>query len=388
MRVTALAAAGIDHPELRARQYPHELSGGMRQRVLIAIALVAKPELVIADEPTSALDVTVQRQILDNIGNLTRSSGTSVLLVTHDLGVAADRADRILVMSQGQLVEHGVPGQILRTPTHSYTKSLIAAAPSLRATSSSFLRAAPVLPVQRVVSSPASRTAEPDAPSAAPPILLAENLTKDFAVPGAGHQSLRAVDDVSLSIGRGKTLALVGESGSGKTTVARLALRLTTPTSGRILFDGNDISTIRGNQLAVAPGSDATGAPEPVCLAQSADVDRADHRRTVGVVRVARQSGPPTRRRTGRAGGAAGNLAGTSAVGVVGGSAATGGDRQGALRPTGPGGPRRTGFRARCAGPGADPPTCWPIYRLSSGWPICSSRTTSRSSGRSPTRSV
>ena len=141
-----------------------------------------------------------------------------------------------------------MPGQILRTPTHSYTKSLIAAAPSLRATSSSFLRAAPVLPVQRVVELPASRTAEPDAPSAARPSCSPRTSprTLPFPVPATG---LRAVDDVSLSIGRGKTLALVGESGSGKTTVARLALRLTTPTSGRILFDGNDISTIRGNQL-------------------------------------------------------------------------------------------------------------------------------------------
>jgi peptide/nickel transport system ATP-binding protein len=246
--VDALAGAGIDHPELRAQQYPHELSGGMRQRVLIAIALVAKPELVIADEPTSALDVTVQRQILDNIAELTRSSGTSVLLVTHDLGVAADRADRILVMSQGRIVEHGVPEQILRAPAHGYTKSLIAAAPSLQATSSSFLTVAPVVPVQRVVTA-AVLPAATGQPAAEPPILVAKNLTKDFPVPGAGHQTLRGVDDVSISIARGRTLALVGESGSGKTTVARLALRLTTPTSGRIIFDGDDISTLKGDPL-------------------------------------------------------------------------------------------------------------------------------------------
>jgi peptide/nickel transport system ATP-binding protein len=229
--VEALAAAGIDRPEQRARQYPHELSGGMRQRVLIAIALVAAPALVIADEPTSALDVTVQRQILDNISDLTRSSGTSVLLVTHDLGVAADRADRILVMSDGRLVEQGPPGEILTAPEHVYTRSLIDAAPSLQAGSSSFLQ----------------RPSGSDA--ATPPLVVGDNLVKDFPIPGDRRRTLRAVDGAALAIARGRTLALVGESGSGKTTLARLVLRLTTPTAGRILFDGNDITALTGNPL-------------------------------------------------------------------------------------------------------------------------------------------
>jgi peptide/nickel transport system ATP-binding protein len=230
--VEALARAGLPDPEVRARQYPHELSGGMRQRVLVAIGLVARPDLLVADEPTSALDVTVQRQILDHLETLTRASGTGVLLITHDLGVAADRADRIVVTSGGRVVEQGTPGEVLGAPSHPYTKALLAAAPSLRTAR--------------------ARTVEPtpaDTP-AAPPALEVRGLVKDFTLPRtSAERVLRAVDDVSFTLPRGRTLALVGESGSGKSTTARLALRLVAPTAGRVLVDGEDVTGLAGEQL-------------------------------------------------------------------------------------------------------------------------------------------
>ncbi|MGD0699267.1 MAG: ABC transporter ATP-binding protein [Trebonia sp.] len=243
LAVEALAAAGLDQPSARARQYPHELSGGMRQRVLIAIALVARPSLVIADEATSALDVTVQRQVLDHLETMTRELGTSVLMITHDLGVAADRADRILVMDQGSIVETGTPDQVLRSPEHPYTKSLIQAAPSLAAVTARPRSAVPVGSAAAVTRAEASRPA-----TAA---LEAEHLVRDFQVPGAagGKTTFRAVDDVSLSVAHGETLGLVGESGSGKTTVARILLRLVAPTSGRVLIDGQDVTQVRGERL-------------------------------------------------------------------------------------------------------------------------------------------
>jgi peptide/nickel transport system ATP-binding protein len=245
LAVEALAAAGLDQPAIRARQYPHELSGGMRQRVLIAIALVAKPSLVIADEATSALDVTVQRQVLDHLETMTHDLGTSVLMITHDLGVAADRADRILVMDQGSIVEQGAPDQVLRSPEHPYTKSLIEAAPSLAAA----VRRPAAFAAQAGPESAEPATVEAEDPGAA--VLEAEHLVKDFLIPaaGGGKTAFRAVDDVSLSVAHGETLGVVGESGSGKTTVARMLLRLEQPTRGRVLIDGQDITTARGETL-------------------------------------------------------------------------------------------------------------------------------------------
>ncbi|HVV09658.1 ABC transporter ATP-binding protein [Amycolatopsis sp.] len=216
--VELLRRAGIDEPEERARQYPHELSGGLRQRVLIAAALAGRPKLIIADEPTSALDVTVQRQILDHLEQLAAESNTAILLITHDLGVAADRASRIAVMSEGRVVEEGPSGQLLAAPAHEYTQRLLAAAPSLSTTP---LRA------RRAESSP---------------FISVRGLTKDFG-------GRRAVDDVSFEIGRGQTLALVGESGSGKTTTARMLLRLTEPTEGTVSVDGTELTGVRGREL-------------------------------------------------------------------------------------------------------------------------------------------
>ncbi|MEN2740013.1 ABC transporter ATP-binding protein [Microbacterium sp. X-17] len=234
--VEALERAGLPDPEVRARQYPHELSGGMRQRVLIAIAIIADPPLIVADEPTSALDVTVQRQILDHLDALKAERGTSLLLITHDLGVAADRSDRIVVMSQGRIVEEGTPARVLGDPQHPYTRELIAAAPSLNADRG---------PVRVTAPGPASR-----ADGSERVALRVQDLVKDFALPRAtGGGTSRAVDGVSFSIPRGRTLALVGESGSGKTTAARLALRLADPTSGAVFFDEEDVTQLAGERL-------------------------------------------------------------------------------------------------------------------------------------------
>ncbi|HEX4252834.1 MAG TPA: ABC transporter ATP-binding protein, partial [Pseudonocardia sp.] len=270
--VELLGRVGLPDPEVQARRYPHTLSGGMRQRVLIAIAIAAGPELLIADEPTSALDVTVQRQILDELATLCRDSGTAVLLITHDLGVAADRADRIVVMSGGRIVEQGPTRQVLTAPAEPYTRTLIASAPGLRAPAPS--GAPPVSgtsgtsgaagtsgasgtsgaagtetrPSRPVLNRPADSPAV--VPADAPVVAEVRNLVKEFRLPRVDGRRgvLRAVDDVSFEIARGETLALVGESGSGKSTIARLLLRLADPTAGAVLFDGLDITTARGER--------------------------------------------------------------------------------------------------------------------------------------------
>ncbi|WP_083520063.1 ABC transporter ATP-binding protein [Curtobacterium citreum] len=221
--VELMTEAGIPEAARRADQFPHEFSGGMRQRILIAVALARQPELLIADEPTSALDVTVQRQILDHLQTLVDQHGTTLLFVTHDLGVAADRTDRIVVMLDGEVVEQGAPAAILRDPQHEYTKRLIAAAPALSG----------VAP-------------EPTAPGE--PILVVSDLVKEYRLRGRGAGTLRASDGVSFTVRRGTTTAVVGESGSGKTTVARIVLGLETPTSGTALVDGLSIGTARGRE--------------------------------------------------------------------------------------------------------------------------------------------
>lgn len=257
--VELLRQAGIDDPEARARQYPSQLSGGMRQRVLIAIAVAARPRLVVADEPTSALDVTVQRRILDHLDGLVRDLGTAVLLITHDLGVAADRADRIVVLEQGVVVEEGTAEQVLHDPRHPYTQQLIAAAPSLassRLVAGGTPEAVPgdgVVPRAEASRAVGQEIAVPDAAgpdTANAPVLAVRDLRKEFTLPrGSAHRTLVAVDGVSLAVGRGETYALVGESGSGKSTTARLALRLERPTAGTVEFAGEDITTARGERL-------------------------------------------------------------------------------------------------------------------------------------------
>ncbi|MFE7066371.1 MULTISPECIES: ABC transporter ATP-binding protein [Microbacterium] len=236
--VEALTAAGLPDPERRAKQYPHEFSGGMRQRALIAIGLACKPRLLIADEPTSALDVTVQQTILDQIGEMTRELGTAVLLITHDLGLAAERAERVIVMHRGKVVEQGPARRILEDPQHPYTQSLVKAAPSV-----AVARLRPEAFVRDASTGSATHEGPGSLSSSKGNIVEIENLTKVYPVRGK-HEDFVAVDDVSLAIPRGETVAIVGESGSGKTTTARMLLKVIEPTSGLIRYEGKDISTL------------------------------------------------------------------------------------------------------------------------------------------------
>ena len=241
--IELLEEAGLPDAARRIDQYPHEYSGGMRQRALIAIGLSARPKLLIADEPTSALDVTVQQQILDHLDGLTKELGTSVLLITHDLGLAAERASRIIVMSQGHVVEWGPALEILQDPRHEYTKRLVAAAPSLRARRDDVLDARAEVREEAMVQ--ATEVVEEQDLAPEVPILEVRELTKVFEVPGGRpwkKDTFTAVDDVSFSMPRGTTTAIVGESGSGKSTVAQMVLGLLEPTSGTAVFDGIDVA--------------------------------------------------------------------------------------------------------------------------------------------------
>ena len=265
--VQLLEEAGLSDAERRAEQFPHEFSGGMKQRALIAMGLAARPKLLVADEPTSALDVTVQQQILDHLDHLTGELGVAVLLITHDLGLAAERARHLVVMYKGQVVESGPALQLLQDPQHPYTKRLISAAPSLasRRLVSSSQRAeireqaqenAPVHAEDRLTSpvpvsdmmAPEFGYAEPDTDA----VIEVQSLTKSFPIRGKvpwRSTPFLAVDDVSFALRRGTTTAIVGESGSGKSTVAQMVLKLLEPTSGRVLFEGEDVADLRGGRL-------------------------------------------------------------------------------------------------------------------------------------------
>ncbi|TXL61222.1 dipeptide ABC transporter ATP-binding protein [Aeromicrobium terrae] len=253
--VELLEEAGLPDAERRARQYPHEFSGGMRQRALIAMGLAARPKLLIADEPTSALDVTVQKQILDHLDKLTDQLGFAVLLITHDLGLAAERADHLVVMYHGQIVESGPAREILRDPAHPYTKRLVSKAPSLASQrlSSAKARAEVREQAMQTAGEIVSELQDADEHFGEVPndVIVAENLTKIFKLRGAKPwQSVDfvAVDDVSFRLRRGTTTAVVGESGSGKSTLARMVLDLLPPTSGTVKFDGVDIRSLKGKE--------------------------------------------------------------------------------------------------------------------------------------------
>lgn len=242
-----LAEAGLPDARRRANQYPHEFSGGMRQRALIAIGLSCRPRLLIADEPTSALDVTVQRQILDHLQTMTQGLGTSVLLITHDLGLAAERADKVVVMYRGNVVEAGPSLELLRNPQHPYTRRLVASAPSL---ASRRIQVAKELGVGTdELLAPSEAVVQP-APADAE-FLQVRDLTKVYKLRSGVIKAtdFTAVDNVSFSVKRGTTTAIVGESGSGKSTVAKMVLQLEKPTAGTILFDGVDTSVLKPAEL-------------------------------------------------------------------------------------------------------------------------------------------
>ena len=259
-----LDRVGLSSPDLRMLEYPHQLSGGMRQRVMIAMAIACNPDLLIADEPTTALDVTVQAQILQLIQELQREMGMSVLIITHDLGVVAETCDDVVVMHGGTICETANVFDIFDRPNHDYTKSLLASIPRLDSQPKSIL---PVL------GSITKRRKERDSNSdsvnyegnnqdsdtaeigrdGSHGILKIEKLSMYFpireGVLGRIKSYNRAVDEVSFSITKGQTLGLVGESGCGKSTIARCVLRLYSPTSGKIIFDGKDITKLKTNQL-------------------------------------------------------------------------------------------------------------------------------------------
>ena len=228
-----LERVGIDDPARRYHQYPHELSGGMKQRVLIAAAVALEPDLIIADEPTSALDVTVQKIILDLLDDMRAELGMGILFITHDLAVAGDRADRVVVMESGQLREEGLAATVLTNPRHDYTKRLLADAPSLT-----------VADAGRAATSrnAASKTDTTTDGAAGEPLVRVEGLTQRFG-------DFTAVDDISFTVAKGSTHAIVGESGSGKTTTGRSIAMFNTPTAGSITVGRRDIVGLRGKAL-------------------------------------------------------------------------------------------------------------------------------------------
>ncbi|THD66973.1 MAG: ABC transporter ATP-binding protein [Bradyrhizobium sp.] len=261
--IEALEQVKITRPRERYHAYPFELSGGMCQRVVIALALACNPQLLIADEPTTGLDVTTQKAVMDLIVELTRRRGMSTILITHDLGLAAAYCDRVVVMEKGRVVETALSADIFARPEHAYTRKLMRATPRLGVSLRDLLpeEEAAALPVH-----PASDMA-PAGDEAIKPLLLVEKLVKEYPRQGATAtltklfsrkppvelEQFRAVDGISFSVGRGESVGLVGESGCGKSTTSMMVMRLLDQTSGRIMFDGDEIGDILPNAFARLP---------------------------------------------------------------------------------------------------------------------------------------
>jgi peptide/nickel transport system ATP-binding protein len=257
--IQVLKEAGLQDADRRLKQYPHQFSGGMRQRVLIGIGLSASPKLLIADEPTSALDVTVQRRILDHLESLTERTGTAVIFITHDLGLAAERAENLVVMHRGRIVEAGPALEILQDPQHPYTQRLVAAAPSIasKRIQSAVKQHKPLESIEvhnagvgfdlAAIAEKAAATAGDDTT----PVIEFREASKVFQIRLGGPRSFgfTAVDKVSFKVAKGSTLALVGESGSGKSTAAKMLLGLESVTSGSIHVDGRDVTQMTRREL-------------------------------------------------------------------------------------------------------------------------------------------
>jgi peptide/nickel transport system ATP-binding protein len=317
--IEALTKVRIARPEERYDAYPFELSGGMCQRVVIALALACQPQLLIADEPTTGLDVTTQKAVMDLIVELTRERGMSTILITHDLGLAAAYCDRVVVMEKGRVVETALATEIFRNPQHPYTRKLMQATPRLGMSLRDLLpdapRSSPVSPhpeeARSAVSKDHPASSEPSGasfetpPAAAPqdeglggttgfPLLVVENLVKEYPRPDTGSflaklmgkgepakAAFRAVDGISFTVARGETLGLVGESGCGKSTTSLMITRLIDPSGGRIVFDGTDIGAIPAKQFAASPHrrriqmvfQDPTDSLNPRFTAERAIVD-------------------------------------------------------------------------------------------------------------------
>ncbi|WP_282058252.1 ABC transporter ATP-binding protein [Lentibacter algarum] len=239
----------IPEPERRLTQYPHELSGGMRQRVVIAMALACEPRLLIADEPTTALDVTIQAEILALMDRLKRETGTAVMFITHDMAVVAQMADRVVVMFRGKKVEEGAVEDIFERPQHNYTKALLAAVPKLGEMRGK------AYPEPMKLLGKSDQNLDPIKGSNEV-LLEVKHLTTRFPVKGGFFRrtvaNVHAVEDISFTINKGRTLSLVGESGCGKSTAGRSLLRLVEPQSGEVHLDGKDIMALGSNDLRAA----------------------------------------------------------------------------------------------------------------------------------------